>query len=187
VTIGDTDGDGKTDYRNSDGRVLSGPEFMSIFQGTDGKEVARTNWIARGSVSDWGDSTGNRSCRNQMGIAYFDGAHPSIHHVARGLCLSSRASVGLPGRRPVPSCGLGTTEAKGNPASRQDLVDQKLIKGHGDFVPYWGLESRPKRSSDLRILEAAQDNGVAMLDAATEPSFGERPLPAMRAGATPHT
>lgn len=39
--IGDTDGDGKTDYRNRFGTVLEGPEFLSVIDGLTGRELAR--------------------------------------------------------------------------------------------------------------------------------------------------
>jgi fibronectin-binding autotransporter adhesin len=84
VTIGDTDGDGITDYRNAEGRVLSGPQFFSVFSGLTGKELARTNWIPIGNVSDWGDAYGNRASRHLSGIAYLDGIHPSIV-ICRGI------------------------------------------------------------------------------------------------------
>jgi fibronectin-binding autotransporter adhesin len=84
VTIGDTDGDGITDYRDANGRVLSGPEFVSVFSGLTGKELARTNWVPRGNISDWGDSYGNRVSRHLSGIAYLDGIHPSIV-ICRGI------------------------------------------------------------------------------------------------------
>jgi len=197
VTIGDTDGDGKTDYRNSDGRVLSGPEFMSVFRGTDGKELTRTNWIARGSVSDWGDSTGNRSCRTQMGIAYLDGAHPSII-MARGvyayqvvqawdfrggaltkLWAWDNGGKGQSGEwyssaqclRMGDANGDGFDEVLKGPLAidhaGKTLWDQKLIKGHGDYFHIGILNPARKGLQIFRVLEAAQDNGVAMLDAAT--------------------
>jgi len=82
--IGDTDGDGKTDYRNKWGTVLEGPEFLSVIDGMTGKELARAPWIARGHVSDWGDNYGNRASANKLAIAYLDGVHPSVI-VFRGI------------------------------------------------------------------------------------------------------
>ena len=76
--IGDTDGDGRTDYRNERGTVLEGPEFLSVVDGMTGKELARTPWIQRGRISDWGDNYGNRVNRNLLAVAYLDGIHPSI-------------------------------------------------------------------------------------------------------------
>ncbi len=60
VKIGDTDGDGRTDYVNGQGYILEGPEFLSVFDGPTGKEKARVPYIARGRVTDWGDDYGNR-------------------------------------------------------------------------------------------------------------------------------
>ena len=68
--IGDTDGDGKTDYRDvwpaghytGDGpKGYGGPEFFSVIDGKTGRELARNNFIARGPegqtpaqwVSNW--------------------------------------------------------------------------------------------------------------------------------------
>ncbi len=88
VAIGDTDGDGITDYRLREGdlagAVLAGPEFLSVFDGTTGAEISRTDWIARGEVADWGDGWGNRANQHQLGIAYLDGRTPSII-VIRGI------------------------------------------------------------------------------------------------------
>jgi len=66
------------DYRNPDGRVLSGPEWFTIWDGQTGTELATTDWIPRGNISDWGDSYGNRVNRNMMCIAYLDGVKPSL-------------------------------------------------------------------------------------------------------------
>ncbi len=79
ATIGDIDGDGRTDYVNPrTGYILEGPEFLSLFDGKSGKELARTDYIPRGRVSDWGDDYGNRVDRFLMGVGYFDGIHPSV-------------------------------------------------------------------------------------------------------------
>jgi len=78
AVIGDTDGDGRTSYVNARGYILEGPEFLSVFDGRTGKELARTAYIPRGRVSDWGDAYGNRVDRFLMGVGYFDGVRPSI-------------------------------------------------------------------------------------------------------------
>ena len=82
--IGDVNGDGKTDYRNANrndrtyGMILEGPEFLSVIDGQTGKELARTDFIARGDAYEFGDIEGNRVDRYLGGAGYFDGQRPSI-------------------------------------------------------------------------------------------------------------
>lgn len=72
-------GNANADYRNEQGRVLSGPEYLTVFQGSTGEELVTANFEpARGNVSDWGDSYGNRVDRFLAGIAYLDGQRPSL-------------------------------------------------------------------------------------------------------------
>ncbi len=71
-------GSSSADYRNSSGYVLSGPEYMTVFNGQTGAAMATTNYLpARGTVSSWGDSYGNRVDRFLGGVAYLDGKRPS--------------------------------------------------------------------------------------------------------------
>lgn len=71
-------GTASADYRNSSGYVLTGPEYLSVFNGQTGAVMATTNYLpARGTVSSWGDSYGNRVDRFLAGTAYLDGTHPS--------------------------------------------------------------------------------------------------------------
>lgn len=71
-------GDGEADYRDSNGYVLAGPEFLSLFDGMTGVALDTIDYIPpRGNISDWGDSYGNRVDRFQAGVAYLDGIHPS--------------------------------------------------------------------------------------------------------------
>lgn len=87
----DFDGDGKAevaaktsegDPRDPDGRVTSGPEYLSILDGETGKEETRIPWIER---TDYGSGASgyNYASRNQLGIAYLDGKTPCLL-VARG-------------------------------------------------------------------------------------------------------
>ena len=87
VTIGDTDGDGVTDYRGygaADDFLDAGPEFLSIFDGRTGGEIARTEYIPRVSLFLWGDTYGHRANKFHIAVAYLDGHKPSLV-VCRGI------------------------------------------------------------------------------------------------------
>ena len=71
-------GDANADYRNANGYILSGPEFLTVFDGRTGQALATTDYLpARGSVAAWGDNYGNRVDRFLGGVAYLDGRRPS--------------------------------------------------------------------------------------------------------------
>lgn len=86
--VADIDGDGKAeviaktgddtsaggkDWRDAKGFVTSGPEYLSVFDGTTGKQIARTNFISRNGFENY-----NCANRNQLAIAYLDGKTPCI-------------------------------------------------------------------------------------------------------------
>ena len=77
--------DNSTAYRNSKGYILSGPEYLTVFEGATGKAI-HTIWYNpnRGgtfnatasypsSSSFWGDNYANRSERYLACVAYLDG------------------------------------------------------------------------------------------------------------------
>jgi hypothetical protein len=71
-------GNANADHRNSSGYILSGPEFLTVFNGQTGAAMATVNYVpARGTVSSWGDNYGNRVDRFRAGVAYLDGKTPS--------------------------------------------------------------------------------------------------------------
>ncbi|MBN1185535.1 MAG: hypothetical protein JXB49_24830 [Bacteroidales bacterium] len=81
--------DDSQDYRNSSGRILSGPEYLTVFDGSNGHEKTTVYYIPRrhpstenptGSQLDqvWGDDYGNRVDRFLACIAYLDGMKPSV-------------------------------------------------------------------------------------------------------------
>jgi rhamnogalacturonan endolyase len=77
--VGTVIGNGAADWRNTSGRILTGPEFLTIFNGQTGAAMATTNYLpARGTVSSWGDSYGNRVDRFLATVAYLDGQRPSL-------------------------------------------------------------------------------------------------------------
>jgi rhamnogalacturonan endolyase len=60
------------------GRILRGPEYLTVFEGRTGRALATTDYLpARGKSEDWGDAYGNRVDRYNAGIAYLDGVRPS--------------------------------------------------------------------------------------------------------------
>ncbi len=72
-------GDANADHRNGSGYVLSGPEFLTVFDGLTGAAIDTVDYRPpRGNVSDWGDDYGNRVDRFLAGTAYLDGATPSM-------------------------------------------------------------------------------------------------------------
>jgi rhamnogalacturonan endolyase len=75
--------DDNANYVNSNGRILSGPEYLTVFNGLSGEEVSTVYYTPRRhpdtenptgtQLNDvWGDSYGNRVDRFLAGIAYFD-------------------------------------------------------------------------------------------------------------------
>jgi rhamnogalacturonan endolyase len=74
---------------NTAGHILSGPEYLTVFDGLTGAALATTDYVPRRAanamafesqslVDTWGDATGNRSDRYLACIAYLDGVHPSV-------------------------------------------------------------------------------------------------------------
>lgn len=60
------------------GRILDGPEYLTVFDGPTGKALKTVDYIPpRNYVSSWGDTYGNRSERYLAAVAYLDGKHPS--------------------------------------------------------------------------------------------------------------
>ncbi len=77
--VGTVIGDPAADHRNTSGYVLTGPEYLTVFDGATGAALDSIDYVpARGTLSSWGDSYGNRMDRFLAGTAYLDGVHPSM-------------------------------------------------------------------------------------------------------------
>ncbi len=85
---GNVIGDSSKDWRNEKGYILSGPEYLSVFNGLTGEVINTTEFIpARHAKLNptteelkavWGDGYGNRMDRFLACVAYLDGVHPSL-------------------------------------------------------------------------------------------------------------
>lgn len=76
---GKTIGDASADYRSDAGRILSGPEYLTLFEGATGKALDTIDYKpGRGEVIKWGDDYGNRVDRFLAATAYLDGTTPSV-------------------------------------------------------------------------------------------------------------
>ena len=86
-------GDAQRDWRILDessksfGRVLHGPEYLSVFRGSDGKVLQTVDYVpSRDPIDGWGgiggngnnDPYGNRCDRFMACVAYLDGERPSV-------------------------------------------------------------------------------------------------------------
>ena len=72
-------GDPNADHRSPQGRILSGPEYLTIFNGLTGEAMDTKPYIPeRGELNAWGDSKGNRSERYLAAVGYLDGRHASV-------------------------------------------------------------------------------------------------------------
>ena len=90
--IGDPSANWVSDAGPTLGKIVTGPEFLTIFDGLTGAALATVPYDPpRGDISKWGgpggncsnDSNGNRADRFLASVAYLDGVRPSIV-MARG-------------------------------------------------------------------------------------------------------
>lgn len=72
-------GDPKADWRSLNGRIMAGPEYLTVFNGKTGEAMQTIDYVPqRGNLKEWGDGYANRSDRFLAAIAYLDGVHPSV-------------------------------------------------------------------------------------------------------------
>ncbi|SHN32433.1 rhamnogalacturonan endolyase [Cyclobacterium lianum] len=90
--MGEAIGDETKDWRNEEGKILEGPEYLTVFSGSTGAALSTVDYIpGRGDLCGWGgeggnggnDCNGNRVDRFLAGVAYLDGEKPSLL-MARG-------------------------------------------------------------------------------------------------------
>lgn len=102
--IGDVDGDGKTDYSKDNVVVMKdrsylseGPEFISMYDGETGAELARTDMLpARDPLNDWYAADRGKQVKRASHylfcVAYLNGETPSLVHF-RGAWATCKAAA----------------------------------------------------------------------------------------------
>lgn len=76
---GITDGNSHGNTPRNQGRILTGNEYLTVFNGLTGEAMKTIDYVpARGKLTDWGDNRANRSDRFLACVAYLDGVHPSV-------------------------------------------------------------------------------------------------------------
>ena len=125
-------GDPAADHRNSAGYILSGPEFLTVFNGATGTIMDTVAYEPpRGNVSAWGDGYGNRVDRFLAGVAYLDGERPSLMF-SRGYYTRTVLAT-------------------------YDLVDGKLVKRWVFDSDVEGAEYKGQGNHNLSVADVDQD------------------------------
>jgi len=172
-----------TDYRNSNGHVLQGAEYLTVFDGMTGRALHTTWYLAGragtggadsengselGKVSAypsssgfWGDSYGGRSERYLAAVAYVNGADkPACAIFSRGYYTRAYVwAVSFDGTR------LHTEWLHASPSKTQSVVfgkyDSSLsmaaIVVDGDSLQRKGLKTAPKITPEFTLVS---DGGI---------------------------
>ncbi len=81
-------------YRNEGGYILSGPEYLTVFDGASGRELSTALFDqAREDVAAWGDAYGNRVDRFLATAAYLDASGLPSFVMARGYYTRTTLSA----------------------------------------------------------------------------------------------
>lgn len=190
---GNVIGDASKDYRNSDGYILSGPEFLTLFDGLTGEALDTIDYKpGRGDVSSWGDKYGNRVDRFLGAVCCLDGIKPSAITVRGYYTRMTACAYDVVDNKLVErwyfdtgndktAAGYGDGNHNCMPADvdgdgRQELVlgaiclddDGTVLwctnTGHGDAMHLGDF--LPKRPGlELWICHESKPYGVSLLDA----------------------
>ena len=185
--IGDTDGDGITDYRkiwgghyqgdNTSTKQYGGPEYFSVVDGKTGRELARANYIARGpegqtpeqwaknasaNSESWGDNYWKRANSLRVGLACFTGKGMQIF-LGRGVY----ARTVVEGWDYIPNTPDSQWGLQGS-LTRLWKFDSATTGGHWSWVNgEWTRDKAPNKDGKANSAYAGQGNhafNIADLD-----------------------
>ncbi len=187
-------GDASKDYRNSDGYILLGPEYYTLFDGATGAALDTVDYEhPRGDVSKWGDKYGNRVDRFLGAVVYCDGVKPSAVSVRGYYTRMTAVAYDVVDKKLVKrwafdtgnnssAAGYGDGNHNCMPADVDGDGKQELVlgacciddngtmlwcnnKGHGDAMHLSDfLPDRP--GQELWVCHEVKPYGVTLIDAA---------------------
>ena len=206
AVLGDANADHRTVGGRADGKVLAGPEFLTVFDGRTGKALATADYVpGRGDSAAWGDAYGNRVDRFLAGVAYLDGVRPSAVFCRgyytrtvlaawdwRGGKLTQRwvfdSDTAGPGYRSQGDHSLSVADVDGD--GKDDIVygamtvgsDGKGLYttglGHGDALHVSDFDPGRPGLEVFNIHEKSRQNlGVSLRDARTGAVLWSKPSP----------
>ena len=177
--------DNSADHRNSNGHIIKGPEYLTVFNGETG-EAIHTTWYLPGragtgsknpntgaelqeggselgKVSDypgssfWGDNYGGRSERYLAAVAYINGAdNPACGIFCRGYYTKAYVwAVSFDGTR------LHTEWLHASPSTTQTLVFNKTntttikVEVDGDVLIRGGLKTASANTGGIKSTDAS--------------------------------
>lgn len=191
--LGNVIGDASVIYRNSDGHIITGNEYYTLFDGLTGEALDTIDyWPSRGEPSLWGDKYGNRCERYLGAVAYLDGEKPYAITVRGYYTRLTACAYGVENKKLVkiwsfdsgfdPSGdGYGDGNHNCMPADVDGDGKQELVLGSlcldDDGSILWNLDTGhgdamhlgdflPKRKGlELWICHEDKPYGVSLVDA----------------------
>jgi rhamnogalacturonan endolyase len=139
---GNVIGDNDADWVGPDGKILQGPEYLTVFDGRTGAALATVDYVPpRGDVGGWGgiggnggnDRTGNRVDRFLACAAYLDGERPSVV-MCRGVYGRSVIAAWDFRDRKLTSRWVFDSAAPGNGKDGKPNADYGGMGGHSVSV-----------------------------------------------------
>lgn len=167
-------GEAQADYRNEQGRILTGPEYLTVFNGLTGEAMQTIDYVpGRGNLMDWGDNLKDPSLPvDELIRNYFDFIINKEYRLADGTFARNRPQhntlwlddmfMGIPA---VAQMSYYDKEQKDKYLA--EAVRQFLQFADRMFIPEKGLYRHGwvESSSDHPAFCWARANGWAMLTA----------------------
>lgn len=118
---------------NKTGRILDGPEYVTVFNGMTGESMATADYVPqRGDTRDWGDDHANRSERYLAAVGYMDGKHASAVFCRGYYTRSVITAWDWDGKKLKMHWSFDTNNEKWHSYASQGNHNLRVADGDGD-------------------------------------------------------